>query len=143
MCRGPLLKQIVTFVVPLVFGNGQTLGKKVFGVAVMRKDGVKISPVILFVRTILGKYAVETMVPVFIIIMILLEVMGLIGMITLGGLLLLQIVLVFTSKANAALHDRLSHTVCVDFASQKIFDTPEEMRAYYERIHADDTTIEK
>jgi uncharacterized RDD family membrane protein YckC len=60
----------VEFVVPLIIGNGQTPGKKIFGVAIMREDGVKISPVILFVRTILGKYAVETMIPVFVIIMI-------------------------------------------------------------------------
>ena len=125
------------FVVPLLFGNGQTLGKKIFGVALMREDSVKISPVILFVRTVLGKYAVETMIPVFIVIMILLEVMGAVGVIMLGGILLLQLVIVLTSKNNAALHDGLAHTVCVDLASQKIFDTPEDRRAYLERIHAE------
>ena len=126
------------FGVPLLFGNGQTLGKKIFGIALMREDGVKISPTILFVRTILGKYAVETMIPVFIVIMIFLGVMGSVGLIMIGGLLILQLALVLTSKKNAALHDRLAHTVCVDLASQKIFDTPEEMRAYYERLHAED-----
>ena len=131
------------FAVPLLFGNGQTLGKKIFGVAVMREDSVKISPVILFVRTILGKYAVETMIPVFVVIMILLDAMGAVGIITIGGLWILQMVFVLTSKTNAAIHDRLAHTVCIDLASQKIFDTPEQMRAYRERIHAEDGATEK
>ena len=115
------------FLVPLLFGNGQTVGKKIFGVAIMREDGVNISPMILFIRTVLGKYAVETMIPVFVVIMILLQIMGTVGVIVIGGLLILQIVLLLSSKTNASLHDRLAHTVCIDLASQKIFDTPEEM----------------
>ena len=54
---------IMEFAIPLLFKNGQTLGKKIFGIAVMHTSGVKISPPMLFARTILGKYAVETMVP--------------------------------------------------------------------------------
>lgn len=131
------------FLVPLLLGNGQTLGKKIFGVAVMREDGVKISPVMLFARTVLGKYTVETMIPVFIVIMIFLEVMGIVGGITLIGMLLLQIVLMMTSKARAPLHDRLAHTVTVDLASQMIFDTPEEMLAYKQRIHSEKVASEK
>lgn len=138
-----LLAYLATeFAVPLLIGNGQTLGKKIFGVAIMREDGVKISPVILFVRTVLGKYAVETMVPVFVVIMILLEVMGGTGLIMIAGLCVLQIVLVATSKTNAALHDRLAHTVCVDFASQRIFDTSEEMLEYRKRIAAENDASE-
>ena len=133
----------VEFVVPLLIGNGQTLGKKIFGVAIMREDGVKVSPVILFVRTILGKYAVETMVPIFIVMMILLEAMGGVGVVMLGGLLVLQIVLMMTSQARAPLHDRLAHTVCVDLASQRIFDTAEEMLAYRERIRLENAEDEQ
>ena len=133
----------VEFVVPLLIGNGQTLGKKIFGVALMREDGVKVSPVILFVRTILGKYAVETMVPVFVVMMILLQTMGMVGVIVLGGLLVLQIVLMLKSPARTPLHDKLARTVCVDLASQRIFDTPEEMLAYRERIRAEQGVAEQ
>ena len=133
----------VEFVVPLLIGNGQTLGKKIFGVAIMREDGVKVSPVIVFVRTILGKYAVETMVPIFIVMMILLEAMGGVGVVMLGGLLVLQIVLMVTSQARTPLHDRLARTVCVDLASQRIFDTPEEMLAYRERIRLENAEAEQ
>ena len=62
---------IFEFLVPLLLKNGQTLGKKVFGVAVMRADGVKLSPLLLFARTVLGKYTIGTMVPVFALILML------------------------------------------------------------------------
>lgn len=126
------------FVVPLLFKNGQTLGKKIFGLALMRNDGVKINSVSLFIRTVLGKFTIETMVPVLIIMMILLGSMGVVGVIVLGLILLLEIVLLIATKNNCAIHDLLANTVAVDFASQKIFDSAEEMIEYKKRLHAED-----
>lgn len=134
---------LLEFLVPLLFGNGQTVGKKVFGIAVMRTDGVKLSPVLLFARTVLGKYTVETMVPVFIILMISLGLMGIFGTVVILGLLLLQLVLLISTKARTPLHDKLAHTVCVDFASQMIFDSPEALLEYKKRIHAEQVEAQK
>jgi uncharacterized RDD family membrane protein YckC len=134
---------LLEFLIPLLFGNGQTLGKKVFGVAVMREDGVKISPILLFARTILGKYTLETMVPVFIIVMIFLGLMGILGTIFILALFVLQAALLITTKARTPLHDKLAHTVCVDLASQMICDTPEAMLEYKKRIHAEKVEEEK
>lgn len=134
---------LLEFVVPLLFGNGQTVGKKIFGVAVMREDGVKISPVILFIRTVLGKYAVETMIPVYILMMIFLGAMGIMGLITLGAILVIELALIFTSQARTPLHDKLAHTVCVDMASQMIFDSTEERLEYQKRIHAEQVANER
>ena len=61
---------IVEFLFPMIFKNGQTLGKKIFGIGVMRVDGVKVTTPILFVRSILGKFTIETMMPVLMVIMI-------------------------------------------------------------------------
>ena len=58
------------FVVPLLLKNGQTVGKKVFSLGLMRTDAVQITPVQLFTRTVLGKFTVETMISVYIIILI-------------------------------------------------------------------------
>ena len=127
---------LLEFLVPLLFGNGQTLGKKVFGIAVMREDGVKLSPVLLFARTILGKYTLETMIPVFILIMIYLNLMGMSGTLAIVGLLIAQLILIIVTKAHTPIHDKLAHTVAVDMASQMIFDTPEDLLAYKKRIHA-------
>ena len=128
---------IVEFIIPLALGNGQTLGKKIFGVGVMRVDGVKVTPFIMFVRSVLGKCTLETLVPVFIIIMIILGVTGVVGLAVLAALILSQIVLVFATKGHTPVHDMLAQTVTVDMASQMIFDTPEELLAYKQRIHAE------
>ncbi len=128
---------LLEFLVPILFKNGQTLGKKIFGVGVMREDGVKLSPLLLFARTVLGKYTVETMVPVLIVVMIFFGFMGIIGTVVIIGLLLVQICMIASTKAHTPIHDKLSHTVTVDMASQMIFESPEELLEYKKRIHAE------
>ncbi len=131
---------IMEFVIPLAFGNGQTLGKKIFGIGVMRLDGVKVTPLQMFVRSILGKCTVETLVPVFCVITVLLKVMGIIGIAVMAAILLSQIVLVFATKTHTPIHDVMAGTVTVDMASQMIFDTPEELIAYKQRIHQEEVS---
>lgn len=128
---------VTEFVVPLILGNGQTLGKKIFSVGVMRSDGVRITPLQLFARTMLGKCTAETLVPVFIIIMIILEVAGVVSIAVLAAIALSQIVLLIATKERTPIHDMMAGTVTVDMASQMIFDTPEELLAYKQRIHAE------
>ena len=125
------------FIVPLVLKNGQTVGKKVFGIGVMRTDGVKISTVMLFVRTFLGKFTLETMIPVLIIIMIFFNGIGITGLIVLGAELLLQIILFSATRTRSLIHDLLACTVVVDMASQMIFDSEDEMIAYRKRVSAE------
>lgn len=134
---------LLEFLVPLLLRNGQTVGKKIFGVAVMREDGVRLTPVLLFIRTILGKYTVETMIPVLIILMIFMNAIGILGTIILVGLLILQAILLIKTNAHTVLHDKLSHTVTVDFSSQMIFDTADDLLAYKKRIHAENVEAEK
>ena len=128
---------VLEFLVPLWLGNGQTLGKKIFGIALMRQDGVKITPLMLFARTILGKYTLETMIPVLIVIMLLFQMIGLIGTLILGLILLLQVILLIATHTNSALHDLLACTVAVDMASQMMFDSPEALLEYQKRISAE------
>ncbi len=125
------------FVLPLILGNGQTVGKKVFGIAVMRVDGVRLNTLQLFVRTVLGKYAVETMIPVLAVLMLLLGVGGVFSLAIMGILLLAQIISVIATKTNSAMHDLMAATVTVDMASQMIFDTPEELVAYKQKLQAE------
>ena len=127
------------FVLPLWFGNGQTLGKKVFSVALMRVDGVRMTAFQLFVRTVLGKYTIETMIPVLILIMLWFGSIGVVGIAVLGAVARLQIVLLAATRTNSLLHDLLSATVAVDMASQMIFSTPEEMLEAKKKAHAEQT----
>lgn len=128
---------VLEFAVPLLFGNGQTLGKKIFGVALMRTDGVRLSTFQLFVRTILGKYTIETMIPVLIAIMLYFGSVGLVGLAVLGAIALLQIILLAATKTNSLIHDLLAATVAVDMASQMIFSGTEEMIEYKKKAHAE------
>lgn len=125
------------FIVPALLGNGQTLGKKIFSLGVMHVEGVKLSNVALFVRSILGKYAVETMIPVLIIIMIYFGSIGLTGTIVLGLIALTQLILIIATHTNSLIHDTLASTVVVDIASQMIFDTREDLIAYKQKLHAE------
>ncbi|MBQ8408088.1 MAG: RDD family protein [Clostridia bacterium] len=128
---------LLEFTVPLLFKNGQTLGKKVFGVAVMRLDGVKVNAPLLFIRTILGKYTVETMIPVLIVIMLLFNVITVVGIAVIALILLVQAVLVIATRTRSPIHDMIASTVAVDMASQLIFDSKEDMLEYKKRIHAE------
>lgn len=128
---------LLEYVVPLLFKNGQTLGKKIFGICVMRTDGVKLSTVQLFVRSILGKYTVETMIPVLIIVMLYFNAVGITGTIVLGLILLLQIIVIGVTRTNSAIHDLLSGTVVVDYHSQKIFNSTEELIEYKKVLAAE------
>lgn len=121
---------LVEFIVPLILKNGQTLGKKVFNIGVVFGNGVRVTPFAMFVRAILGKYTIETMVPVLIVVCIMFNIMGIVGLIVLAALAVLQIVLVIATKTNSFIHDLLANTVVVDMATQMIFDNYDSLVDY-------------
>jgi uncharacterized RDD family membrane protein YckC len=129
---------VVEFIVPLLFKNGQTLGKKIFGIGVMRVDGIKVTPLILFVRSILGKFTIETMIPVLMVLMIYFGAIGMVGVIVIALIFIFNLAILIATKTNSAIHDAISQTVTVDMSTQLIFDTPEQLLEYKQRIHADE-----
>lgn len=118
---------VLNFVVPLLFKYGRTIGKRVFGLAVIRSNGVKISPPVLFVRSVVGLYAMETMFPLIIVMMIWFGMLGIIGTIILIGFAILQLSCLFATQAHQPIHDLLTDSVVVDMASQTIYETNEEL----------------
>ena len=128
---------LLEMLVPLLFKNGQTLGKKIFGLALMREDGVKVSPLLLFVRTLLGKYTLETMIPVLIFLMLCFGITDIMGTMIALGIALIQFVLFMFSKTRTVIHDKLAHTICVDFTTQIIFDSPEALIEYKKKRQAE------
>ena len=134
---------ILEFIVPLRFGDGQTLGKKIFGVGLMKAEGIKVNAVTMFIRAILGKYTIETMIPVLIILMIYWGTIGIVGPIVIGLILITEIIVMVATPTNSLIHDLLASTVAIDEASQKIFNTPEEMAAFKAEIAADLAQREK
>lgn len=121
---------ILDFILPLCLKNGQTLGKKIFGTAVMRSNSVKISNFVLFARSIFGVFVIETLFPIALIIMMYFGILGRLGIIIVFLLLCLQAGLLFFSHNRTTIHDLLADTIVVDMASQPIFDTQEEALAF-------------
>ena len=126
---------ILEFAVPLIFGNGQTVGKKIFSIAVMHTNGTRVRTVSMFIRTLLGKYTVETMIPVIIILMLMFSNAGAVGVLLLFAILALELILPLATSLHSCLHDLIASTVTVDLASQMIFDSTEELLEYKKRIH--------
>lgn len=128
---------ILEFAVPLILKNGQTLGKKIFGIAVMRKDGIRVNGVLMFARTVLGKFTVETMIPILLIIMLYFGMMGFEGLIIVAGIIFVQLIMLVLTKDRTVIHDKLAQTVTVDMASQMIFDTTDDLMAYKNKLQAE------
>ena len=130
-----LLSYVVfEFIIPLCLKNGQTVGKKVFGLGVVFKNSVRLTNFALFARAILGKYTIETMFPVLLIMLVFYNQMGLLAFILVGALFILQIVLLIVTKTNSFIHDTLANTVVVDLQSQMIFDSTQELVSYKEEL---------
>ena len=67
-CGVLLAIMICDFVIPLFLKNGQTIGKLCFGLCLVRSDCVRINNIALFTRALLGKFAVESIIPIYAII---------------------------------------------------------------------------
>ena len=125
------------FFIPLWLGHGQTLGKRIFGLCLVRNDGVKMNTMQLFARTILGKFTIETMIPVYILLMLYFGTMDVTGTMILFALLLAQIICLAATKSNSAIHDLVAGTVVVDKESQTIFRTTEDLIAWQKKVAAE------
>ncbi|MGN1189528.1 MAG: hypothetical protein ACI4SL_03935 [Candidatus Ornithospirochaeta sp.] len=122
------------FIIPLFLKDGRTVGSLIFGIAVMRSNGVRVSHISLFIRAILGKYVIETMIPVYLVLMILMNTIGIVGPLVIAGILILEICLIIGTRNNQLIHCILSDTIVVDYASQMIFDSDEALLEHKKRV---------
>ena len=125
------------FLIPLRLGHGRTLGKKIFGLCLVRSDVVQMNNLQLFTRSILGKYAIETMVPVLIALMIFWGTMGVMGTLVVAGITIGQLFGLLVTRSHSAIHDLLAGTVVVDYASQTIFRSTEDLIEYQKKRAAE------
>ena len=129
---------LMEFFVPLMFGNGQTLGKKIFGIGLMHIEGIRVTGVQMFIRAILGKFTLELMLPIYILLLTFSGGgIGIVGPALLAVLGIAQIVCLVITRTNAPIHDIFASTVAVDFASQRIFEDREDRDNYIKAIHAE------
>ena len=128
---------LLEFCVPLLLKNGQTVGKKVFSLCVIRTDLVKVTTFQVLVRALFGKFTIELMVPVYILILLVFDAIGLLGIIVLFGMLIAQAVIISVTSTNSLIHDLISSTAVADMVIQKIFNSSEELLEYKNKLHAE------
>ena len=121
---------ILEFLVPLLLKNGRSLGKKIFGLCVVRQSGVRISGPILFIRTVLGKYAIETLIPAYILIMFVFGKANIFLLILLALIFLSNILLFLFNRNHLLIHDMIAVTAVADFETQQIFESEEAKAAF-------------
>ena len=126
---------LMEFTVPLFFKNGQTLGKKIFGLAVVHTNAVRIGGQAHFIRSVIGKCTIEVLVPVFLLLMVYFGNLGIVGLAVAVLLAILQLFVICSTKTRSAIHDLISDTVVVDMATQEIFASVDELMAYKNKLH--------
>lgn len=102
---------VIDFLFPLMFKNGQTIGKRLLGLAVMRTNGDRVSTFTMLSRTVLGKFIVETVIPVLVVFSFFFNSIDLFSIIFAAAILIANIILLF--KKGTQLHDLLADTVVV------------------------------
>lgn len=115
---------LLELLIPLLLKNGQTVGKRLFGIALMRKDGVKVSALSMFIRSILGKCILEVFLPSLMLCLMLFGASSLLvyPVLILAGV---QVCLLVMHPNRALIHDLIAGTVAVDYATQYISDQHE------------------
>lgn len=125
---GLLLSYLVLeFIIPILLKDGQTVGKKVFGIGLVNQNCVKITTLSLFARALLGKFAIETMFPVLLVFLFFFGGIGPLAIILFAALLLLNAILFFATRNRTPIHDLLAGTVAIDLRLQMIFQSEEEL----------------
>jgi uncharacterized RDD family membrane protein YckC len=125
------------FVLPLILKNGQTLGKKTFGLGVIRTNGVKIFPMQLFIRSVVGIFAIETIAVAF---LLLIYPVGVVAAVLVQAL---QVGVMIKTPTNSSIHDLLADTAVIDFASQHIFETEAERADFIARQEQEEAEAQK
>ncbi len=96
---------------PLMLKNGQTLGKRVFNLAVLRTGGEPVSMLTILSRTVIGKFTVQTAIPALVVCSILMGSLNPVGIFYVIAILVANIVLLI--KKGKTLHDILVDTIVV------------------------------
>ena len=107
---------IFDLLIPLFSKEGQTIGKYLFGLAVLNKEGYKCKKINFVFRYV---------------IYIGLEII--LGFITMGGIIMISYTMFMFVKNRRCLHDLIVGTIVINKKQSFFFDSPVEERYYEER----------
>ena len=100
---------------PLSFKKRGTLGKQLLGLSLAQADLTPVRTSTLLGRVLIGKYLIETMLPVLVLIMTAFEVIELpwIGILLLTLFALVQVLVIAGTRLHVPVHSLISGTVTV------------------------------
>lgn len=107
---------IFDFIIPICSKEGQTIGKHLFGLVLVDKDGYKFKK---------SKHVIRF------VAYLVLEII--LGLITMGGFILISYTMFMFKKNRRCLHDIIAGSVVIDKKDSFYFDSPQEERYYEER----------
>lgn len=128
LSSGVVFGVMITYcILPLIFKNGKTLGKKIFSIALITDDEIRVTPRCIFIRSLFGNFLVITMIPILLIFTGMTSGGGLLY--TLGALVIIigNIGSVIFTKNHQNIPDLIAKTIPVDATCQIIVDTKEEL----------------
>lgn len=124
----PLL--ILEFILPMIFKNGQTLGMKLFNIALISKNDIKVKPIQVFVRFLFGKFIINGIVPVLGVMYIFIsDGAGITGAMLLLLFLIANFACYGVGQNKTFVPDALAGCYPIDTQEQIFFDTVEELAA--------------
>ena len=115
---------IINIVFPLIFKNGQTLGKKVFELGLVSKKGIKVNFANIGLRFLIGIFAFEVFP--FMLYLAVSNVYS-IGLYLGMALFFVNFCLFIFTKNHTMVHDYVGGTVVVDLHTTIVFNSVEEM----------------
>lgn len=118
---------ITNFVVPLFIKNGQTVGKLCFNICLVKKNAVRVNNLMVFTRALLGKFAIELMLPIYVVILLFFGNGSMLWVIVFALIFTVNFVLLFFTRNHSPIHDLLAGTVVVDKSSQMIYQSEDEL----------------
>lgn len=107
---------IFDLLIPMFSKNAKTLGKHIFKIGLISKDGYKYKK-----RKLIIRYLIYICVEI------------LLGLITFGGTFLISYTLFMFKRNRCCLHDLFSDSVVIDLEESFFFDNPVEEKYYIER----------
>lgn len=124
--NAPLISIVIALslseiLMPLIFRNGQTIGMKCFHIGLLSNNNIAVKPMQVFIRGLLGKIVVLTLIPFMGIFYAFFNVSGgFLGTIIFLIVTIGNIILLCASKKHIGFQDLLASVYPVD-ASQTIF----------------------
>ena len=112
---------VLEFIIPLIFGNGQTIGKKIFGIGYMNLSGNKINVFKTAFVSLIKTFGATAFIVSFCLsyfALVSYEI-SLVCALGCGVLLLVNVICAIAGKNRRSLVNLLTGTACVDFETSQ------------------------